>query len=224
MGHAIQCMNGARSTESSAGHSLRCSSPGFAAAAAELRMSPSAVSHAVRGVEDRLATPLFARTTRSVSLTEAGERFLAGVEPALTDIGKLFEGLTAERGEVTGQLRIGATRAVIEMALPRILAELARQRPRLTVEVRTIQISEDIVAQGFDAGIRTRKRIEQDMVTTRLTGSFKVILVPSTDYIDGGRDFRCSMNTDRPELRITTSESDPSQKWSSHCNSGNEGD
>jgi DNA-binding transcriptional LysR family regulator len=150
---------------------------GFAAAAAELRMSPSAVSHA----ENRLATPLFARTTRSVSLTEAGERFLAGVEPALTDIGKSFEGLTAERGEVTGLLRIGATRAAIEMALPGILA---RQHPQLTVEVRTSQISVDIVAQGFDAGIRTRKRIEQDMVTTRLTGSFKVILVASRDYID----------------------------------------
>lgn len=157
---------------------------GFAAAAAELRMSPSAVSHAVRTVEDRLATPLFARTTRSVSLTEAGERFIAGVEPALTNLGKSFEGLTAERGEVTGLLRIGATPAAIEMALPRIIAELARQHPQLTVEARASQISMDIVAQGFDAGIRTRKRIEQDMVTTRLTGSFKVILVASRNYID----------------------------------------
>src|SRR5215831_11395281 len=116
---------------------------GFAAAAAELRMSPSAVSHAVRTVEDRLATPLFARTTRSVSLTEAGERFIAGVEPALTNLGKSFEGLTAERGEVTGLLRIGATPAAIEMALPRIIAELARQHPQLTVEARASQISMD---------------------------------------------------------------------------------
>ena len=157
---------------------------GFAAAAAELRMSPSAVSHAVRCVEDRLATPLFARTTRSVALTEVGERFLAGVEPALTDIGKSFEGLTAECGEVTGLLRIGATRAVIEMTLPRILAELARRHPRLTVEVRTGQMSVDIVDQGFDAGIRTRKYIAQDMVTTRLAGPFKAILVASREYID----------------------------------------
>src|SRR6202041_2857729 len=84
----------------------------FAAAAAELRMSPSAISHAVRSVEDRLATPLFARTTRSVSLTEAGTRFIASVEPALTDIGKTVEGLAAERGEVTGLLRIDAPRVV----------------------------------------------------------------------------------------------------------------
>jgi molybdenum-dependent DNA-binding transcriptional regulator ModE len=74
----------------------------FAAAAAELGMSPSAVSHAVRTVEDRLATPLFARTTRSVSLTEAGARFLASVEPALADIHQAIERLTADRGEVTG--------------------------------------------------------------------------------------------------------------------------
>src|SRR6266576_5667591 len=94
----------------------------FAAAAAELGMSPSAVSHAVRSVEDRLGTPLFARTTRSVSLTEAGTRFISGVEPALANIGESVEGLTAARGEVTGLLRINAPRAVLEMALTRILA------------------------------------------------------------------------------------------------------
>src|SRR5271155_5596843 len=80
----------------------------FAAAAVELGMSPSAVSHAVRSVEDRFGTPLFARTTRSVSLTEAGARFISGVEPALADLSESVEGLTAERGEVTGLLRINA--------------------------------------------------------------------------------------------------------------------
>jgi DNA-binding transcriptional LysR family regulator len=161
----------------------------FAAAAAELGMSPSAVSHAVRSVEERLGTPLFARTTRSVSLTEAGARFIGGVEPALTDIGKTVEGLSAERGEVTGLLRIYAPRVVFEMALPRILAKLARQHPRLTVEVspassQAATRSVDIVAQGFDAGIRVRKQIQQDMVVTKLAGSFKAILVASRDYLN----------------------------------------
>ena len=156
----------------------------FAAAAAELGMSPSAISHAVRSVENRLAIPLFARTTRSVSLTEAGARFVAGVEPALTDIEKTVEGLSAERGEVTGLLRIDAARVNFEMALTRILAKLAQQHPRLTVEVRTGHTSVDIVAQGFDAGIRMLRSIQQDMVTTRLTGSFKIILVASRDYLD----------------------------------------
>jgi DNA-binding transcriptional LysR family regulator len=156
----------------------------FAAAAAELRMSPSAVSHAVRTVEDRLATPLFARTTRSVSLTEAGSRFLAGVEPALADIHQAIERLTAERGEVTGLLRINTLRVVLDMALIPILATLARQHPRLTVEINADQTLVDIVARGFDAGIRLRRAVQQDMVTTRLTGSFKAILVASRDYLD----------------------------------------
>ena len=148
----------------------------FAAAAAELRMSSSAISHAVRSVEDRLSIPLFARTTRNVSLTEAGARFVACVEPALTDIGQTVEGLTAERGEVTGLLRIDAPRGAFDIALTPILAKLAREHPRLTVEVRTGHVSGDIVAQGFDAGIRIRRMIQQDMVTTRLTGPFKLSL------------------------------------------------
>jgi DNA-binding transcriptional LysR family regulator len=156
----------------------------FAAAAAELGMSPSAVSHAVRTVEDRLAAPLFARTTRSVSLTEAGARFLAGLEPALADIHQAIERLTAERGEVAGLLRINTLRVVLDMALIPILATLARQHPRLTVEINADQTLVDIVAQGFDAGIRLRRAIQQDMVTTRLTGSFKAILVASRDYLD----------------------------------------
>jgi DNA-binding transcriptional LysR family regulator len=156
----------------------------FAAAAAELGMSPSAVSHAVRSVEDRLGTPLFARTTRSVSVTEAGTRFIGAIEPALADISESVEGLTAERGVVTGLLRIDAPRAVLEMALIPVLAKLARQHPRLTVEVRTGQIAVDIVAQGYDAGVRIRRAIQQDMVTTRLSGSFKLILVASAGYLD----------------------------------------
>src|SRR5580700_7787835 len=102
---------------------------GFASAAAALGMSPSAVSHAVRTVEDRLGEPLFARTTRSVALTEAGARFLAGVEPALGDIDKAIEGVAARRGEVTGLLRINTVRAALDMALTPILAKLAWQHP-----------------------------------------------------------------------------------------------
>ena len=143
----------------------------FAAAAAELGMSPSAVSHAVRSVEDRLGIPLFARTTRSVSLTEAGTRFIARIEPALVDVGEAIEGLSAERGQLTGLLRIDSPSAgVFDMAMIPILTRLARQHPRLTVEVRTGQFFVDIVAQGFDAGITVRRAIQQDMITTRLTG------------------------------------------------------
>jgi DNA-binding transcriptional LysR family regulator len=155
----------------------------FAAAATELRMSPSAVSNAVRSVEDRLGIPLFARTTRSVSLTEAGARFVAGVEPALTDIGQTVDGLTAERGEVTGLLRIDSPLYAFEMALPQILAKLAQEHPQLTVEIRTGQTHVDIVAEGFDAGIRNRRWIHQDMVTVPLTGPYRNILVASANSL-----------------------------------------
>ncbi len=157
---------------------------GFAPAAAALGMSPSAVSHAVRTVEDRLGELLFARTTRSVSLTEAGTRFLASVEPALADIDKAAEDLSAERGEVTGLLRINTVRSALDMALTPILAKLAWQHPRLTVEVYSDDALVDIVQRGFDAGIRLGEMVQQDMVATRLTAPFKVILVASPEYLD----------------------------------------
>jgi DNA-binding transcriptional LysR family regulator len=156
---------------------------GFAAAAAELGMSPSAVSHAVRTVEDRLGEPLFARTTRSVALTEAGARFLAGVAPALEDIDKAIEGLAAERGEVTGLLRINAPRNALDMGLTPILLQLAQKHPRLTVELHADDAFVDIVAEGFDAGVRLGEAVQQDMVAVRLTPPFKAILVASEAYL-----------------------------------------
>ena len=157
---------------------------GFAAAAAELGMSPSAVSYAVRTVEDRLGEPLFARTTRSVSLTESGARFLAIAGSALDDIAKAAESLTADRGEVTGLLRINAPRVALEMALTPILAKLAWQHPRLTVEVHADDAFVDIVARGFDAGIRIGEAVQQDMIAMRLTQPFKAILVASKAYVE----------------------------------------
>jgi DNA-binding transcriptional LysR family regulator len=158
---------------------------GFASAAAALGMSPSAVSHAVRMVENRLGEPLFARTTRSVALTESGARFVASVGGALDDIDKAAEGVTADRGEVTGLLRINAPRVSLEMALTPILARLARQHPRLMVELHADDAFVDIVAQGFDAGIRLGEAVQQDMIAMRLTRPFKSILVASPTYVEG---------------------------------------
>lgn len=157
---------------------------GFAPAAAALGMSPSAVSHAVRTVEDRLGEPLFARTTRSVSLTEAGTRFVASIEPALADIDKAVEGLAAERGEVTGLLRINTVRVALGMALTPILSKLTWQHPRLTVEVYSDDALVDIVERGFDAGIRLGEAVQRDMIAMRLTRPFKAILVASRGYLE----------------------------------------
>jgi DNA-binding transcriptional LysR family regulator len=156
---------------------------GFAVAAASLNMSPSAVSHAVRAVEERLGEPLFARTTRSVRLTEAGARFLASIGPALEEIDKAAESLAARRGEITGVLRINAPRVAVLMALAPILKKLAWSHPRLVVETHTNDGFVDIVADGFDAGIRLGEAVQQDMVAVRLTPPFKAIMVASPEYL-----------------------------------------
>ncbi len=157
---------------------------GFAAAAQALGLSASAVSHAVRVVEDALGEPLFARTTRSVALTEAGQRFLASVGPALEDIGAAVEGLSAARGEISGVLKLNSSRVASQMVLPPLLAKLAAAHPKLTVEVHDNDALIDIVAQGFDAGIRLGEQVAQDMVSVRLTPPFQAILVASPDYVD----------------------------------------
>lgn len=158
---------------------------GFAAAASVLNMSASAVSHAVKAVEDRLGEPLFARTTRSVSLTEAGAKLIATIDGALEDIGTAVESLTAARGSVTGTLKINAPHSAFGMGLARIIAKVAWAQPRLVVEVHTNEAFIDIVAQGYDAGIRLGEAVQQDMVTVRLVDPFDVIMVASPDYLRG---------------------------------------
>jgi len=148
-----------------------------------LNMSASAVSHAVKAVEDRLGEPLFARTTRSVSLTEAGAKLIATLESALDDIGSAVESLTAARGSVTGTLRINAPHSAFAMGLTGVLTRLAWEHPRLVVEVHTNEAFVDIVAQGYDAGVRLGEAVQQDMVTVRLTAPFDVIMVASPDYL-----------------------------------------
>jgi DNA-binding transcriptional LysR family regulator len=156
---------------------------GFAAAAQALNMSASAVSHAVRVVEDALGEPLFARTTRCVALTEAGERFLASVGPALEDIAGAVERLGAARGEVSGVLKLNSSRVASQMVLPPLLARLAVIHPKLVVEVHDNDALVDVVAGGFDAGIRLGEQVAQDMVSVRLTPPFKALLVAAPDYL-----------------------------------------
>lgn len=156
----------------------------FAAAAAELGMGASAVSHAVRTVEDRLGTPLFLRTTRSVALTEAGAVFVDAAGRALDEIGETVERLQASRGRVAGVLRINAPRVALSMVVTPVLVELAVRHPDLTVEVASDDALTDIVAAGFDAGIRLGEMIAQDMVAVRLTPPFQAIMVAAPGYLD----------------------------------------
>ncbi|MBZ9854678.1 LysR family transcriptional regulator [Mesorhizobium sp. CA13] len=156
---------------------------GFALAAAELGMSPSAVSHAVRLVEERIGQPLFARTTRSVSLTEAGKALVETAGPALQDIAERMDRIRGVKGRPSGLLRINASNIAIPLAVTPVLAAMADRYPDVTVEVFADQALVDVVREGFDAGIRLGEMIAQDMTAIRLTEPFKAVLVASPDYI-----------------------------------------
>ncbi len=156
---------------------------GFALAAAELGMSPSAVSHAVRLVEERVGQPLFARTTRSVSLTEAGKALVETAAPALQDIAERMDRIRAVKGRPSGLLRINASNIAIPLAVTPVVAAMAERYPDVTVEVFAEQGLVDIVGEGFDAGIRLGEMIAQDMVTVRMTSPFKAVVVASPAYI-----------------------------------------
>ncbi|WMT86560.1 LysR family transcriptional regulator [Pelagibacterium sp. 26DY04] len=156
---------------------------GFAAAARELSMSASAVSHAVRLVEERLGQPLFARTTRSVALTEAGKSFMATIAPALGEIDEQIERLRGVKGRASGLLRINAARVSLPLALTPVIAAMAERYPDVEVELFSDERLADIVAEGFDAGIRVGEMLAQDMVAIRLTPPFKSVVFASPDYI-----------------------------------------
>ncbi|TIU39457.1 MAG: LysR family transcriptional regulator, partial [Mesorhizobium sp.] len=145
---------------------------GFALAAAELGMSPSAVSHAVRIVEERIGQPLFARTTRSVSLTEAGKALVETAAPALQDIAERMDRIRSVKGRPSGLLRINASNIAMPLAVTPVVAAMAERYPEVTVEVFADQGLVDIVGEGFDAGIRLGEMIAQDMVAVRLTPPF----------------------------------------------------
>jgi DNA-binding transcriptional LysR family regulator len=138
----------------------------FRKAAHEMGVSPSALSHALRGIEERLGVRLLNRTTRSVALTEAGERLFARINPAFREIHDAIEDLNSLRGRPAGTLRINAARVACHLALLPILTRFLADHPDVRVEVMADNALSDIVGQGFDAGIRFGEAIAADMVAT----------------------------------------------------------
>ena len=136
----------------------------FRAAAVELGMSPTALSRAVNGLEARLGVRLFNRTTRSVSLSEAGEQFIARITPALSEIRSAVEGVNNLRDRPTGTLRINSSVGAAWQFLVRVVLEYLRRYPDMKVEVVTEGRLIDIVADGLDAGIRPRGVVPGDMI------------------------------------------------------------
>lgn len=154
----------------------------FTAAARQLRTAPSNVSHAVRRVEDRLGTPLFARSTRHVALTDAGLALIGQLAPATDDINRAWENVRSHKGKPSGHLRITIPR-VAQPTLAPYVVEMAHRYPEVTVELFTDDGLSDVVSGGFDAGVRSGDIIAGDMVVVRLCPPFPMVTVASPDYV-----------------------------------------
>lgn len=156
----------------------------FTAAAAELRVTPSAVSQAIGALEERLHARLVQRTTRSVSLTEAGERFVAELRPAIEGIRGAFATLESARGRPTGTLRLNVPRLAFGPVIKPMLARFLTAHPELRIDVTLDDGLRDIVAEGYDAGIRLGERVDRDMVAVPVTGDMRMAVVGSPAYFD----------------------------------------
>src|SRR5262252_5014801 len=155
----------------------------FRRAAAELGVTPSAISQAVRALEARIGAALFIRTTRSVGLTEAGGRFLSRAKPAFEELVAASEVARDLGQRPAGLLRLTAPRAVVPMLLEPLIASFCQAYPDVEVEIAASPDLVDLAAEGFDAGIRLGQFIAADMVAVRLTKPFRFIIVGSPAYL-----------------------------------------
>jgi DNA-binding transcriptional LysR family regulator len=155
----------------------------FRKAAADLGVTPSAISQAIHTLEARVGAALFIRTTRSVGLTEAGERFLSRAKPAFEELVAASE-IARDLGQrPTGLLRLTAPRAVVPILLEPLIASFCQAYPEVEVEIAASADLVDIAAEEFDAGVRLGQFIEADMIAVRLTPSFPLAVVGSPDYL-----------------------------------------
>jgi DNA-binding transcriptional LysR family regulator len=156
----------------------------FRAAADRLGVTRSAVSQTILKLEERLGIMLLQRTTRSVNLTEAGQRLLASVAPAIADVGAALEATTAFLDSPRGQLRI-ATSSIAEIFLSGpMLASFAEACPDVHLDIVVTDEEFDIVAEGYDAGVRLGEVIEQDMIAVAISGNQQQIAVCSPRYLE----------------------------------------
>lgn len=157
----------------------------FRRAAASLGMSPSALSHAVRSAEERMGTRLFNRTTRSVALTEAGAAFLERVAPALAELDAAVAALKSEEDRPRGTLRLSMPRLAATLVIAPVLTRFTRDFSDIQLDLIVDDKLVDIVADGFDAGIRLRDSVPRDMVAVPVTPPLRGVYVASPDYLRG---------------------------------------
>lgn len=156
---------------------------GYAAAAKDLGVSTSALSQSVRQLEERLDVTLLTRTSRSVALTDAGQRLLDNAGPALDQALESLKTVKAKRGEVTGRVRLSVPTVAVSLVLARLLPRFVRQYPKVEVEVRVEDRSVDTAAEGLDAGIRLIEAIDRDTVHVRLSPPARLVVAGAPSYL-----------------------------------------
>lgn len=154
----------------------------FTAAAAALRVSPSAVSQAIRALETRVGVRLLQRTTRSVGLTDAGERFLARLRPALASVNDAFEALGELRARPAGTLRLNVPRMAYQLLLEPRLPDFLAAHPDIDLDLHIDDAFVDIIADGFDAGVRLGEMVQREMVALPIGPKLEMAVVGSPSY------------------------------------------
>jgi DNA-binding transcriptional LysR family regulator len=156
----------------------------FKKAAVERSVAASAISHAIRSLEERVGVRLFHRTTRSVSLTEAGERFLSELQPAFEQIERALDSLNSFRCTPFGTVRINIPNSIAPFVLSNVMGSLLKLNPGLRLDVVATDRLVDIVEEGFDAGIRFGERLMQDMVAVHIKPMLRFAVVGSPEYLE----------------------------------------
>ena len=155
----------------------------FRKAAEELGLSPSTLSHVMRTLEANIGVRLLHRTTRSVSPTEAGARFAEQLRPVLRDLDLALEEIDAFRGRPSGTLRINSSEIAARLLLRSIVPTFLARNPEMALDLVTEGRLVDIVAEGFDAGIRLGEAVPQDMVAVRFGGETRFLAVAAPAYL-----------------------------------------
>ena len=156
---------------------------GFRAAAEELGVTSSAVSQAVRQLEERLGLQLFVRTTRSVALTEAGEQLRAGLRPAFREMRSTLSSLNELRSKPAGTLRLNVSSIAEAFLSEGLIASFLGEYPEIKLDIAIDDTESDLVAAGFDAGVHLGEVVARDMVTVNVTKEERQIVVASPAYL-----------------------------------------
>jgi DNA-binding transcriptional LysR family regulator len=155
----------------------------FRRAALDRQVSVSSLSQRLRAMEERLGVRLMNRTTRSVALTEAGELLVARVGPAMSDVSGALDEVRGLRGLPSGRLRINAPPPAIDLVLAPMIAPFLAAYPQIDLEIVGESSFVDIVAQGYDAGVRYGEHLAQDMIAVSLGSPERYAVVASPDYV-----------------------------------------